>query len=208
MSKKDEKIRKAYNLEEKLGQAMSSQPVEEVNEPFEDDKESKQEMESNTTIIPVEELDAIKKELEEARRKSEENFDGWSRERADFSNYKKRIDRDQVLSTQNITGTVIKKYLVILDDMERSMKTRPTHGEAAAWAEGMELILRKLQNILESEGVKRIPAEQEQFDPTRHEAITHEDSPDHASGEIIEVVQQGYVLGDRILRPALVRVAR
>ncbi len=96
------------------------------------------------------------------------------------------------------------------------MKNRPaegapagtTAGEAAAWANGIELIVRKLQAILEAEGVRRIPAETEEFNPTRHEAITHEDSPDHKSGEIIEVVQQGYTLGDRVLRPALVRVAR
>jgi molecular chaperone GrpE len=208
MSKKDDRVRKAYNLEEKLGQSLSRQPVGEVTEAQEKAKETEQPMESNTTVIPVEELETIKQELEEARRKAEENSDGWMRERADFSNYKKRIERDQSQATQNITGNIIKKYLVILDDLERAMKARPTQGEAAAWADGIELINRKLQNILESEAVKRIPAEQEQFDPTRHEAITHEDNPDHASGEIIEVVQQGYVLGDRVLRPALVRVAR
>jgi molecular chaperone GrpE len=85
---------------------------------------------------------------------------------------------------------------------------RPTEGDAAAWADGIELVYRKLIGILESEGVKRIPAESEKFDPTRHEAITHEDSPDHESDDIIEVVRQGYTIADRVLRPALVRVAR
>ena len=103
--------------------------------------------------------------------------------------------------SQNITGEVIKKYLVVLDDLDRALKMRPTEGEGAAWAEGIELIYRKLQNILDSEGVKRIPAEDEEFDPTRHEAISHEESPDHESGQIIEVVQQGYTLGDRVSAP-------
>ena len=72
----------------------------------------------------------------------------------------------------------------------------------------MELVYRKLISLVESSGVTQMQVENEAFDPTRHEAITHEDSPDHQSGEIIEVVQQGYMIGDRVLRPALVRVAR
>ncbi len=165
--------------------------------------------------LPAGEHASMKKELEEIRAKSAEYFEGWQRERADFSNYKRRVERDQSLLHQNLTGGLIKKYLVVMDDLERALKNRPTGGEApaaqgevVAWADGIELIYRKLKNILEAEGLTRIPAETELFDPTRHEAISHEDSPDHQSGQIIEVVQQGYMLGDRVLRPALVRVAR
>jgi molecular chaperone GrpE len=150
----------------------------------------------------------LAEELQQAQGKAKEFFEGWQRERADFSNYKRRIERDQQTLAQNIKGEVIKKYLTILDDLERAMKTRPTEGPAASWSNGIELIMRKMQSILEAEGVRRIPAETEEFNPSRHEAITHEESPDHKSGEIIEVVQQGYTLGDRVLRPALVRVAR
>jgi len=151
-----------------------------------------------TTTAPDVELAELHTELEQARAKSSEYFDGWQRERADFINYKKRVERDQTQTLNNITSEVIKKYLAIIDDMERALKTRPTQGEGAAWAEGIELIYRKLQNILESEGVTRIQADQQIFDPTLHEAITQEDSPE----------QQGYMLGDRVVRPALVRVAR
>lgn len=154
------------------------------------------------------EYDQLAQELEQAQQQSKSSFEGWQRERADFANYKRRIERDQQMLSQNITGEVVKKYLTVLDDLERALKARPTEGPAAAWSEGIDLIMRKLQNILEAEGVKRIPAEMEAFDPNRHEAISHEDSPDHESGQIIEVVQQGYTLGDRVLRPAMVRVAR
>jgi molecular chaperone GrpE len=164
------------------------------------------------TGISTEEYNALAEELQQAQEKTKDYFDGWQRERADFANYKRRIERDQQSLAQNITGEVAKKYLGVLDDLERAMKNRPTEGapggEAMAWASGIELIMRKVQAILEAEGVRRIPAETEEFNPTRHEAITYEDSPDHKSGEIIEVVQQGYTLGDRVLRPALVRVAR
>lgn len=154
------------------------------------------------------ENESLQQELEEQRKKSAEFSDGWQRERAEFNNYKKRVERDQVLQRQATTGTVIKKYLVVLDDMERALKARPQDAAATTWADGIELIYRKLQGILESEGVSRIPAEKESFDPTRHEAITHEDSPDHESNAIIEVVQQGYIIGEKVLRPALVRVAK
>lgn len=154
------------------------------------------------------EYQALQDELEQLRGQVKEFSDGWARERADFSNYRKRIERDQVLQAQNIKGEVIKKYLVILDDLGRALKSKPTGTDSASWADGIELIAHKLTNILDVEGIKRIPAESEEFDPTRHEAITHEDSPDHSSGQIIAVVQEGYTLGDRVIRPALVRVAR
>lgn len=102
----------------------------------------------------------------------------------------------------------MKKFLVISDDLNRALKNRPTEGEAAAWSNGIELIYRKFQQLLDSEGVHKMEIDGEMFDPNRHEAISHEDSPDHQSGQIIEVVQDGYLLGDRVLRPALVRVAR
>lgn len=159
-------------------------------------------------VVPIEEYEAMQKSLEEVESRAKEYFDGWQRERADFANYKRRVERDQATLSQNIAAEVIKKYLVILDDLDRAMKMRPTEGEAAAWADGIELIYRKLQNILEAEGIKRIPAENEEFDPMRHEAISYEESPDHQSGQIIGVVQEGYMLGDRVLRPARVRVAR
>ena len=158
--------------------------------------------------VSMDEFNALSQELEKAQEQAKVNFDGWQRERADFANYKRRVDRDQQMLSQSITGEVIKKFLGVVDDMDRALKARPTDGTAADWAKGIELIYRKLQNILEAEGVKRIPAETEEFNPSRHEAITYEESPDHESGQIIEVVQQGYTIGERVLRPALVRVAR
>jgi molecular chaperone GrpE len=155
-----------------------------------------------------EEYQQLEKDLEQSRQQATQNLEGWQRERAEFSNYKRRIEREQAQMAQNITAEVIRKYLVILDDLERALKARPEEGEGAAWAQGIELIYRKLQNVLEAEGVIRIQAETEMFNPNVHEAISHEESPDHESGDIIEVVQQGYKIGERIIRPALVRVAR
>jgi len=99
----------------------------------------------------------------------------------------------------------VKKVLPALDDLERALHNRP---DGDAWANGIELIVRKLQTMLDVEGVKRIEAAGAEFDPKFHEAISHEPAEGVASGYIIEVVQNGYVLGERVIRPALVRVAQ
>jgi molecular chaperone GrpE len=158
--------------------------------------------------LSMEEYTTLQNGVEKAQKDAKEFLDGWQRERAEFTNYRRRVERDQAQTTLNITGQVIKKYLVILDDLDRALKTRPVDGEGAAWSQGVELIYRKLQAILEAEGVQRIQAEGLPFDPTQHEALMQDDSPNHKSGEVIEVLQQGYKIGERVLRPALVRVAR
>jgi molecular chaperone GrpE len=170
--------------------------------------ESEGPVENAVAGISPEEHAALQTAYEESQAKVKEYFDGWQRERADFNNYKRRVDRDNQQLSQNITAELIKKYLIILDDMDRAMKLRPAELDGTAWANGIDLVYRKFQNILDQEGIKRIPAESEEFNPSRHEAITYEDSPEYASGQIIGVVQEGYTLGERVLRPARVRVAR
>jgi molecular chaperone GrpE len=167
------------------------------------DQAAVEEIEAETNQL----LEALQQELAECRSKSDEYLDGWQRARAEFTNYRKRVERDQALMQQTLTGSIVKRYLEIVDDLDRALKNRPQEGEGASWADGIELIYRKLINILESNGVTIMPAGA-MFDPNLHEAITSEDSDQHQSGEIIEVVQQGYLLSDRVLRPALVRVAR
>jgi molecular chaperone GrpE len=182
-------------------------PEEEVVAGFRDEQ-APEDTVSGESSVSMDEFVSVKAQLEEAQAKAKEYFDGWQRERADFSNYKRRVDREQATLSQNIAAEVIKKYLLVLDDLDRAVKLRPSEGEVSAWANGIELIYRKLQNIIDVEGIKRIPAEEEEFNPLRHEAISYEDSPEHSSGQIIGVVQEGYTLGERVLRPARVRVAR
>ena len=157
---------------------------------------------------PKDEIEALLQDLTQARAEAGEYLDGWQRSRAEFANYKKRVDRELAQANMTATGNVIKRYLNVLDDLERALKNRPQNGEGAVWANGIELIYRKFLSILENEGVKVMEAEGQVFDPNLHEALSSEESDEHDSGEIIEVVQQGYMLDDRVLRPALVRVAR
>ena len=150
----------------------------------------------------------LQHELEQTKAQSQEYLEGWQRARAEFANYKKRVARDQEDARLRIAADTLSNYLGVIDDLERALKERPEDGEAAAWAEGIELIYRKMYGVLETEGVEVIDAEGEHFDPTLHEAISHDESEDHEEGDVIEVVQPGYRLGERVLRPAMVRVAK
>ncbi len=147
-------------------------------------------------------------EVERLRAESAEYLDGWQRARAEFANYKKRIEREQEELRSRVAADILTRYVGVLDDMERALKDRPKDGEAAAWASGIDLIYRKWLAILEAEGVQPILPEGQTFDPNFHEAVSHETSDDHTEGQIIEVIHQGYRLGDRVLRPARVRVAK
>ena len=160
------------------------------------------------TSVSMEAYEGLKSEAEKAIKEAAANLEGWQRERAEFANYKRRIEREGIQLRQTITGDVIKKYLVIMDDLDLALKNRPPCGDGSVWAEGIELIVRKLQNVIDSEGIECIKQNKVPFDPNVHEAISNEENPEFASGEVIEVVRQGYKLGDRILRPAMVRVAR
>lgn len=158
--------------------------------------------------IPAPDVAALQKELDEARAKAAENLDGWQRERAAFANYKRRIEKEQAEAYQIAAAKIIARYLDVLDDFDRALKDQPAEGDGAQWADGVALIHRKLQSLLEAEGVTRIEAEGQEFDPTLHEAVTHEDNADHPTGHVIEVLRQGYRLGERVIRPAMVRVAK
>jgi molecular chaperone GrpE len=155
--------------------------------------------------VKADELESLTQKLAEAEAKSAENLDGWQRAVAEFQNYKKRMERDRETDKALMKGELIRKVLPVLDDLERAMRNRP---EQDAWANGIELITRKLQSVLEAEGIERIDAQGKPFDPNYHEAISYEPAEGVESGCIIAIIQNGYMLGDRVVRPALVRVAK
>jgi molecular chaperone GrpE len=183
-----------------------SETPEAVQEP-EQTQEQVQTLEQ-APAVPVIDAQSLMDELAEARRKAEEYLDGWQRSRAEFANYKKRTERETAQAYQTAAGNLSRRYLGVLDDLERALKNRPSQGEGAAWADGIELVYRKFTAILESEGITPMNPLGEQFDPNLHEAVMSEDSDQHESGQVMEVLQQGFMLGDRVLRPAMVRVAR
>ena len=152
-----------------------------------------------------EESVSIEEQLAAAQAKAEEYLDGWQRARAELVNYKKRIDRERDRWADLTRGEIIKAFLPVLDDFERALDSLPDNLEGQEWAEGIQLIYRKLQGILEAQGISEI--EGQPFDPVLHEAVTHEPSDEHETGCVVAVMQKGYRLNDLVIRPAMVRVA-
>lgn len=154
------------------------------------------------------ELEQLEEALEEARAEAEEYLDGWRRAQAEFSNYKKRQRAEQSKVRELANANLLRKLLPVLDDFDRAVATMPEGVEKLSWTQGLLMVKRKLEAILETEGVEAVETEGALFDPNYHEAVTHEEMDGYGEGEIIGEVQKGYVLGDRVLRPALVRVAK
>lgn len=155
----------------------------------------------------LEEMQDLRSSLAELEQKAEEYLDGWQRSRAEFANYKKRILREQAEVHQAARGDVIKLYLDISDDLKRALDEKPDTPDQDSWANGIEIIYQKLKARLEAEGIKPMHALGQMFDPNLHEALMQEENEQFESGTVIEVIKEGYLLGEKVLRPALVRVA-
>jgi molecular chaperone GrpE len=159
------------------------------------------------SISAEEKLELIKAAWEASEAKATEYLDGWQRAKAEFANYKKRVLRDREQYNQEAVGKVAKNYLSAIDDLERALKNIPQNEESLAWANGIELIYRKLVTALENDGITPMDVDGKIFDPNLHEAVAKIPSTDHESGQIVDVIQTGYMIGDRVLRPARVCIA-
>jgi molecular chaperone GrpE len=148
-------------------------------------------------------------EREQLKAQAAENLDGWQRARAEFANYKRRVDAERTELAASAGAEALKRVLPAVDDFERAMQTLPEDLKDNSWVNGVAMVQRKLNAALEQSGITPLVITPgDTFDPNVHEAITHEDSDQFSSEQIIGEVQRGYKLGDRVLRPAMVRVAR
>jgi len=168
-------------------------------------------MDAGETMVALtyDEYDALEKEIESLKTELEDQKDSYLRAHADFDNYKKRVKRDAARSYQDAMSSVLKIFLSVSDDIERALKNPPNENEISSWINGIELIHQKLMGQMKNQGVERMDVKPgDQFDPNMHEAITQEEHPEYEDGQIIDVVQPGYQISDRVIRPAMVRVAR
>jgi molecular chaperone GrpE len=175
--------------------------IEEQNHDLEAATEAGQEESLADTVM------ALRQELAEAQTKEAEYLDGWQRARAELSNARKRFQRDQEQAYTNARADVLTRVLPIVDDFERAQATLPESLSKVTWVEGVLLIQRKLQALLDQDGVVPIQTAGEKFDPCLHQAVTHEPSATVPEGHVIAEMQTGYRLGDRVLRPSMVRVS-
>lgn len=154
-------------------------------------------------------VEVLQKENEELKTQCAEYLDSLQRERANFTNYKRRIDQENATIYDRSLVETVKIFLPVVDDLERALKNKPAESTDGQWINGIELILQKLQQSLKSKGIVPLVVEPgDLFDPRFHEAISHEENEQFSDGQVIEAVQPGYKLKDIIIRPALVRVAK
>jgi len=157
--------------------------------------------------LTPEEYDQLQQDIEAARAEAQIHRDTLQRTLADYQNLKRRVEIERNEMYQTAIGSAVKGFLEIGDDLERALKNRPTTDPGKAWADGIELVYRKIVNKLEAQGVKPLEAEGQMFDPHFHEAIGQVEDARFESGQVAEVLAPGYMIGDRVLRPAIVRVA-
>ena len=144
-------------------------------------------------------------QLARAREDAQKYLGNWQRAEADFQNYKKRVDQERDENRRFASAALVMNTLPILDDLERALMSVDAHLAGLTWLDGIRLIYRKLQLILENAGVSAIEVEGQQFDPRYHEAVMHADGEE---GKVLAEVQRGYKLHDRVLRPAMVVVGK
>lgn len=158
-------------------------------------------------LAEAEEVDvqALKRALAEEREKAEKYLANWQMAEADFSNYKKRAEQEKNELGNSANASLILYLLPVLDDLGRALASLPPKSVDRTWVEGIRLIHRKLQGVLEAQGLTEIKAVGGPFDPSLHEAVAHQEGEE---GVVIDEVQRGYKLKDRVLRPTLAVVGK
>ncbi len=150
--------------------------------------------------------DSRSAELATLTQERDEYRDRLLRHAAEFDNYRKRVERERRAHADQAVVDLLLDLLLVVDDFDRALTVAPDEN-ATSYRKGVELIHAKLHDLLRKQGIKAIDVLGADFDPNQHQAVTHEPSPTHREGEVIGELRRGYVMGERLLRPAMVKVA-
>ena len=145
---------------------------------------------------------------DELQRQRDEYYDLLLRKTAEFENFRKRIERERQGFAESAAADLLLELLPLVDDLERALHAEADATGAKAYRRGVELIHRQLTELLRKRGVRPIEALGRAFDPHYHQAVSYDAAEDRPDGEVIEELRRGYLLGDRLLRPSMVRVAK
>jgi molecular chaperone GrpE len=160
---------------------------------------------ADAAAAPLSEIDQLRQQLQAKTEEASRNNDLHLRERADLENFKKRMVREKAEALRFACEPLIRELLPVVDNLERAVEHAGGKGESLV--EGVRLVLKSLLDTLERYGVRRIEAAGEQFDPARHQAMAQVESPEHGPNQVVQQHHSGYLLHDRLLRPALVTVS-
>jgi molecular chaperone GrpE len=156
---------------------------------------------------PVDTPPATADPMADLQRERDDYHDRWMRKAAEFDNYRRRIERERREQSDQAVVDLLQELLLVVDDFDRALTVEAGEG-GQAYRKGVELIYAKLQDLLRKQGVTPIDAMGADFDPNVHQAVVHEASAEHREGEVTGELRKGYMLGDRLLRPAMVKVAK
>ena len=141
------------------------------------------------------------------KRERDDYYDRLLRQTAEFDNYRKRVERERRSQADSAVERLMLEVLTVADDFDRAL-TMNADESAVSYRKGVELIHAKLHDLLRKNGVRPVEALGTRFDPNVHQAVIHEESPDHQEGDVIGELRRGYTMGDRLLRPSMVKVAK
>ncbi len=145
--------------------------------------------------------------VSDLQRERDDYYDRLLRKTAEFDNYRKRIERERREQADQTVTDMLQELLLIVDDFDRALTVDAGEG-GGAYQKGVELIYAKLNDLLKKYGVRPFESLGADFDPNVHQAVIQEESPDHREGEVIGELRKGYMINDRLLRPAMVKVAK
>ena len=168
------------------------------------DSEETVNSEAEPETIEIEDAESLKQALAEEKERAEDYLANWQRTQADFINYKRRTEQERQDFNRFANANLILSLLPVLDDLERALGSMPpARTSKHSWAEGVRLVERNFRSAMEAQGLSPIKSLGEPFDPNLHEALRQDKGKE---GIVIEEFQKGYMLGDRVLRPAKVVV--
>jgi molecular chaperone GrpE len=164
------------------------------------------------TALPSEtgqnELEELRERFQAKEKESKENYERYLRQVAEVDNFKKRVNREKEDAIRYANENLIKDILPVIDNLERAIAHAQGGGNGKPLVEGVEMVLRGLLDVFSKYGVVQVPAVGEVFDPGKHEAIAQVESNQYEPNTVISEHHRGYLLRDRLLRPALVTIAK
>ena len=186
---------------------MDKEKMQEQTEETVENTEVKEENTAEETVETVEENKepTMEEKLEEAQKQAKDNLDKYIRQLAEFENFRKRSNSEKTAMYSNGVRDTVEKLLPVIDNFERAVEAADDKEDPMY--KGVEMILQQFMEILENLGVKEIPSKGEPFDPNVHSAVMHIDDESCDENVVVEVFQKGYTLGDKVIRPSMVKVA-
>lgn len=186
---------------------MDKEKMQKQTEETVENTEVKEENNAEETVETVEENKepTMEEKLEEAQKQAKDNLDKYIRQLAEFENFRKRSNSEKTAMYSNGVRDTVEKLLPVIDNFERAVEAADDKEDPMY--KGVEMILKQFMEILENLGVKEIPSKGEPFDPNVHSAVMHIDDESCDENVVVEVFQKGYTLGDKVIRPSMVKVA-